>query len=146
WTFAGKLDAPPTDLARRAGRDLAGSFRAIEFKYRTSDGAPRAGAIRVYDQRPVVLFELTFLTAGRTSEPFPSISTYPTGLHQLSYTGVFGGYSFHERGADGPWVLFDDQANSFIVSPASHYMNAALSLGPDGELMSGVAADGEHIP
>ena len=150
WTFAGKLNAPPIDLVTRSGRDRAGAFRAIEFKYRTSDGAARVATIRVYDERPVVLFELAFVTSGRTSESFPSISAYPRGLHQLSYTGVFGGYSFRDRGtdepSDGPWVFFDDQANSFIFSPASHYMNASLLLGANGELTSGIVADGEQVP
>src|SRR5262245_4514492 len=77
WTFGGKLSAPPIELAKRSGRDHAGTFGAIELKYWTSDGATRAGVIRVYDRRPVVLFELTLMTAGRTSESFPTISTYP---------------------------------------------------------------------
>jgi hypothetical protein len=43
-------------------------------------------------------------------------------------------------------VFFDDQANTFILSPASHYMNAALSFGPHHELVSGLSADSEKIP
>src|SRR5262249_3643145 len=45
-----------------------------------------------------------------------------------------------------PWVFFDDQANAFILSPASHYMNADLSFGPNGELASKIAADTEAVP
>ena len=59
---------------------------------------------------------------------------------------MFGGYSFEQLGADGPWVFFDDVANTFILSPASHFMNAALSLGPRGELLSAIATDAGHIP
>jgi hypothetical protein len=90
----------------------------------SSEGA-RLGAIRVYRHRPVVVFSWTFLTPGRTSESFPILSSYPKGMHHLTYTGVFGGYSFDRLGDDGPWVFFDDQANTFIISPASHFMNAA---------------------
>ena len=64
----------------------------------------------------------------------------------MTYTGTFGGFSFERFGPDGPWVFFDDQANTFIFSPASHYMNAALSLGPHNELVSGISADVEDIP
>jgi hypothetical protein len=43
-------------------------------------------------------------------------------------------------------VFFDDQANTFIFSPASHYMNAALSFGPHHELVSGLSVDNGEIP
>src|SRR5262249_21848515 len=112
WTFSGNIGSPAAWLASRPGRDLAVRYRAIEFKYQPTGGAARPGATRVYDHRPVVVFPLTFLTAGRTSESFPSISSYPRNLHHLAYTSVFGGYSFDEFGPDGPWVFFDDRANT----------------------------------
>ena len=133
-------------MAARRGRDRAGPYREVEFKYETSAAAARLGAIRIYDHRPVVIFKLVFLTAGKTSESFPTISSYPRDLHHLTYTDTFGGFSFERFGPDGPWVFFDDQANTFIFSPASHYMNAALSLGPHNELVSGISADVEDIP
>jgi hypothetical protein len=102
--------------------------------------------MRVYDTRPIVAFKLTFLTPGSKSESLPSISSYPHNLHHLTYTSTFGGFNFEQFGTDGPWVFFDDQANTFILSPASHYMNAALSFGPHHELVSGLSADSEKIP
>jgi hypothetical protein len=150
WTFAGKVGSPLADLVASAGRDLAGGYRQVEFKFRTSEGAARLGTVRVYDGHPVVLFNLTFPTPGKTSESFPSISNYPRNLHRLSYTSVFGGFSFEQLRSDGspdgPWVFFDDQANTFIFSPASHYMNASLSQGVNGELISGLSADDNQIP
>src|SRR5262245_42812956 len=68
WTFSGNVGSPVANLASRLGRDLAGRYREVEFKYATSGGAGRLGAIRVYDDRPVVVFTATFLTAGKTSE------------------------------------------------------------------------------
>ena len=146
WTFSGTVGAAVDEMASRPGRDLAGGYREIEFKYRTSDGAARLGAIRVYDHRPVVVFKLTFLTSGKTTESFPSISSYPRNLHHLTYTSIFGGFSFEHFGTDGPWIFFDDEAYTFIFSPASHYMNASLSFGPHGELVSAISADTEEIP
>ena len=146
WTFSGTVGAAIDDMASRPGRDLAGGYREIEFKYRKSGGAARLGAIRVYDHRPVVVFKLTFLTSGKTTESFPSISSYPRNLHHLTYTSIFGGFSFEHFGADGPWIFFDDEAHTFIFSPASHYMNASLSFGPHDELVSGISADAEEIP
>jgi hypothetical protein len=146
WTFAGNVGSRLTNLQARRGKDRAGDYREVAFKYRTSTSAARLGAIRTYERRPVVVFRLAFESAGKTSESFPSISHYPRNLHHLAYTSTFGGFSFERFGADGPWVFFDDQSNTFILSPASHYMNATLSFGPHEELLGGVATDSEDIP
>ena len=146
WQFSGNVGSPVGNVLLRYGRDLAGDYQEIEFKYKPSERAVRLGTIRVYDRRPVVVFKLKFLTPGNTSEPFVSISSYPHNLHHLTYTSTFGGFSFERFGTDGPWVLFDDQANTFIFSPASHYMNAALSFGPNHKLVSALSADNGKIP
>ena len=146
WQFSANVGSPVGNALLRHGRDLAGDYQEIEFKYKPSERAVRLGTIRVYDRRPVVVFKLKFLTPGKTSEPIVSISSYPHNLHHLTYTSTFGGFSFERFGTDGPWVLFDDQANTFIFSPASHYMNATLSLGPNHELVSALSADNEEIP
>src|SRR5215472_7578676 len=146
WHFSGNIGSRAFDIDLRHGRDRAGNYHEIVFRYEATDLGLRLGAIRVYDQRPVVLFKRVFLTAGQASESFPTISSYPRRLHHLAFTSVFGGYSFERFSADGPWVFFDDTANTFIFSPASHYMNAAMSFGPREELMSGMAATPGQIP
>jgi len=146
WTFAGNVGSPVADLTARSGRDRAGDYRELQFKFRTPAGAPRAGAIRLYQRHPAALFQVTFLSAGERAEPFPSIASYPRDLHHLGYTGVFGGFSFEQLGTDGPWAFFDDHANTFILSPASHYMDAALSLGPREELRSAMSPGLDAIP
>src|SRR3981081_2128503 len=62
WKFSGNVGSPLAHLASRRGRDRAGQYREIEFKYEASAAATRLGAIRVYDHRPVVIFKLAFLT------------------------------------------------------------------------------------
>jgi hypothetical protein len=146
WRFAGSVGSPVAEMGARKGKDRAGEFREIEFAYRAAEGARRLGAIRVYEHRAVVLFKLVFLTEGKINETFPALSSYPRDLHHLTYTSTFGGFSFEQFGSDGPWIFFDDRANTFIFSPASHYMNAALSFGPRRELVSGISADGDDIP
>ena len=146
WTFGGNVGAPLATLAPQRGRDLAGDYQEVAFSYERPGGAVRRGAIRAYERRPVIVFELAFVSAGKTGEPLPSISSYPRDLHHLSYTSTFGGFSFERFGADGPWIFFDDLANTFILSPASHFMNAALWFGPDNELISGIVADGDDVP
>jgi hypothetical protein len=134
------------NLKTAPGRDKAGAYREIAFDFRGPNGARRHGAVRLYRRRPIVLFELRFVDAGTTDEKFPVLSRYPRGLHHLTYTGVFGRYSFTQFGPDGPWAFFDDEANAFILSPGSHFMNAALSRGPGGALRSGVTAIEKIIP
>jgi hypothetical protein len=146
WRFSGNIGSRAFDIGSRRGRDRAGNYHEIVFTYEAAGLGPRLGTIRVYDQRPVVLFKRVFLTAGQASESFPTISSYPRRLHHLAFTSVFGGYSFERFSADGPWVFFDDTANTFIFSPASHYMNAAMAFGPREELMSEIAATPEQIP
>src|SRR5882757_6984496 len=52
WRFAGKVGSPVSDLASKPGRDLAGDYREIKFRFRTTNGVAKLGAIRVYDRRP----------------------------------------------------------------------------------------------
>ncbi len=146
WRFSGDIGSRVSGLVSRAGADLAGSYQQLEFEFSSPDQTARAGRIRVYDQRPVVVFEVTYLTAGSSKEVFPSISKHPDDLHHLTYTSIFGGFSFDEFGTDGPWVFFDGYGNAAVLSPASHFMNARLSLGPHGEWTSGIAAEPPEIP
>jgi hypothetical protein len=67
WQFSGNLGSPVDNLVLRHGRDLAGGYKEIEFKYKPSKTASRLGAMRVYDTRPIVAFKLTFLTPGRVN-------------------------------------------------------------------------------
>jgi hypothetical protein len=102
WRFSGNIGSRLSGLASKAGADPAGSYQQLEFEFRSPDRTARVGRIRVYDQRPVVLFDMTYLTEGSTTEAFPTISTYPDGLHHLTYTSTFGGFSFDRFGTDGP--------------------------------------------
>ncbi|MGH6979654.1 MAG: hypothetical protein ACREFC_00455, partial [Stellaceae bacterium] len=144
WNFGGNVDGARR-LQTASGRDRAGAWREIAFEFGIK-GERRRAAIRLYRQRRIVLFELRFVDAGTTAETFPVLSRYPRGLHHLSYTGVFGRYSFRRFGPDGPWVFFDGDANAFILSPAAHFMNAELTRGRGGQLRSGIVATDKTLP
>jgi hypothetical protein len=146
WAFSGRVGQPLTGLSAGRGRDRAGSFREISFAFTGPKRAARRGAIRLYDNRDVLLFRQEFIDPGTTAEVFPSLSQFPRKLHHLTYTGIFGGFSFSRFGADGPWVFFDDHGNAFIVSAASHFMNGLLSRGSRGELRCGIVASTQKIP
>ncbi len=146
WTFGGRIGAPLAGLLVGRERDRAGASTEISFAFNGPKGAARRGAIRLYERGNVILFELTFVDAGTTDEAFPVLSTYPRGLHHLTYTGIFGRYSFGRFGTDGPWAFFDDRANAVVLSPAAHFMNGELSHGPRGQWRSGIVADDKRIP
>jgi hypothetical protein len=146
WRFSGSVGAPLFGLGVHAAADLSGNYQQLDFKFQSADGGMRLGSIRLYDRQPVVAFDMTYVTPGHANEPFPSISRHPVDLHHLSYTAIFGGFSVDELGSDGPWVFFDDQANTAILSPAAHFMNARLALGPHGEWTSAIDADPPDIP
>ncbi len=146
WAFAGRAGARLAATRVARGRDRAGAFKEISFDFDGPNCAARRGAIRLYDRGNVVLFELTFVDAGTTAEAFPVLSTYPRRLHHLTYTGIFGRFSFGRFGTDGPWAFFDDRANAVVLSPAAHFMNGAMSHGPRGQWRSGLVADDKRIP
>jgi hypothetical protein len=119
WRLDGKLpDAPATIHASR-GRDALGEYEQISATYR--DGARKA-QIRVYKNVPVALLEDAYVRAGPNENPFPTFASLPPGLMKFSYQQkVFGVYEFGALGPEGPWSLFDQQGNVWMLSPADHF-------------------------
>jgi len=146
WAFRGRVGAPIVDVSCGRGCDRVGSYQQLAFAFEGPRNKARRGIIRLYDHRSIILFEHQFVDAGMCDEAFPIISHYPSGLHHLAYTGAFGGFSFKRFGADGPWCFFDDEGKSFVLSPASHFMNGALRHGSHGELRSELVCDDKKIP
>jgi hypothetical protein len=126
WTFGGALGVGAADLTSSSGRDAIGAYHETGFAFR--DGAARKGAIRVYDQAPIVMFRQQILADTANRNPFPTIATLPNTAHHLSYIDQqFSPYSFSSFGPDSPWIFFDDTGHTFILSAATHFMNAAIA-------------------
>jgi hypothetical protein len=138
WTFAGSLGVPANDIHRATGSDSIGPYEEVTFGF--DDGAPKTGSIRVYATRPVALFTETY--AKQTSndgDPFPTFSSYPAVPYHLSYGDTeFAPVSFSALTADSPFVFFDANADTFIFSAVSYFMNAATAMLPDGAIASGI--------
>jgi hypothetical protein len=145
WRFTGHAPGRVVDLNSRSDQDQVGLYQEIVLDC-VVEGARRRCAIRLYEGRDVALFEITYVDPGDIRECFPIVSVYPRDLRRLAYTSGFGGFSFERAGTDGPWVFFDGDANTFILSPASNFMNARLSVGADDELRSGLVATVRKIP
>lgn len=147
WTFAGTLGHPLKSVGIDTARDGIGASREITFEWR--DGQmPMRGQIRLYDGKPVALFSQT---CGAPAElppaPFPAFTQLPGSLHVFSYGHhEFAPPRFSTNEICTPWMLFDDQANAFLISPASHFLVASMAGDGAGEVASGFNPALRHLP
>ena len=128
WTFQGSA-GPLQNVAISSGSDAVGAWNQISF----SHGAARNSSIRLYGDRPIVLFSTQYTQDSPNSDPFPSLTGYPQGLFTFNYGGQWT-YQFGWLNKRAPWLFFDAQANAFVLSPASNFMTAIGHYGSDGGL------------
>ena len=146
WTFGGSVGAPVGNVHSTAGQDRIGSYHQVTFDYQAN--GPRQSSIRVHDNTPVVLFSTTYLAAEPNGSPFPVISSHPQLPYQQSYHGCFGVYQFNTTSgaSDSPWLAFDADENGYLLSPASHFEQASMSMGADGSISSGITSSVATLP
>jgi hypothetical protein len=127
WTFAGQIGRAWSDVATGSGKDALGPYREIRFSW-PENGAPLTAAIRVYRDRPAVLFDLTCdRPVERMPVLFPRFTRLPAGLHPFSYqaqTFALPAFDLEDNGT--PWLLFDGRGNAAVLSPADHFMVARM--------------------
>ncbi len=128
WTFQGSA-GPLQNVTVSDGRDSIGPWSEISFDHATA----RSSSIRLYAEKPVVLFSTEYTQDSPNTDPFPSLSAYPQGLYTFNYSGQWT-YQFGHLNGRAPWLFFDAQANAFIFSPASNFMTAIGQHGADGSL------------
>jgi hypothetical protein len=142
WTFGGNIGRQLENVRLGPGTDGIGAYDQITFQF--VEGGARNGAIRVYQHKPIVVFTLELVAAGDNSRTFPSLSSYPRGLYHVISTGW--DYLFDRTATEGPLVEFDSGVNTFIVSPASNFMVATTSIGPDESITTGVSTKIRGLP
>lgn len=144
WTFGGSVGHALDHITVESGQDHLGSYREIVFTYQGE--VARTDAIRSYGSRPVLLFSTSYLAESSNTEPFPAFTSYPRNLYHLSYHGSFGIAHFDLKGTDSPWLFFDKEMHSLILSPAANFMVASLTLSSNGTISSGVNNGIEVLP
>lgn len=143
WRFAGSLDGPASRLEMRHGVDALGTFQEGIFLYRNGE---RQGTIRLYDDRPLVEFRWKMLRAEKNQGGFPAFQSLPAGAYRLGFQPVpFGLYEFGKLGSQGPWVLFDGELNTVVLSPADHYFVADMKVNSEGA-SSGIVPAVQNLP
>lgn len=127
WTFAGSAGGALTGVTVVRGRDALGAFEEIRFPW-PEKGPALSAAIRVYEGRPAVLFDLICNEpVGRMPVLFPRFTVLPAGLHHFSYqatTFAVPAFALEDNGT--PWLLFDNRDDAAVISPADHFMVARM--------------------
>ncbi len=147
WTFSGSIGQPLKNVRTGRGQDANGLYRDISFVWK--DGTlPMSSNIRLYRKSPVVVFSET---CGAASEmppaPFPSFTNLPASLHVFSYQEKnFAPPRFGTNDCSTPWLVFDDAANAMVISPASHFMVAAMSGDGKTQISSGLNDKLRNLP
>jgi hypothetical protein len=139
WTFAGSLGAAALGIQQTTGVDGAGAYHEVTFAF--TDTSAKSGSIRLYDAKPAAILTETYVAAASNDgTPFPTFTSYPQLPYHASYGDAeFSPVSFGTLTADSPFVFFDANANAFILSAASNFMNASTAQSSStGALSSGI--------
>jgi hypothetical protein len=142
WTFGGSLGFPLNKITTSQGRDGVGGFTQIAFEWQDGPKA-MSGQIRLYQEKAAALFlQACGAETERPPAPFPAFTNLPNSLHIFSYGHhEFAPPHFSANEISTPWLLFDDRANAFIISPASHFMEASMMGDGRKEVASGFNPD-----
>lgn len=146
WTFVGSVGARLSSVATGQGRDQIGAYSEVAFRWQAD--LPYGGAIRRYADKPVVLFALTARqAAGHPAAEFPHFTRFPQNLHPMSFEDTaFSPHAFRLAHNATPWVLFDDQAHTAVLSPASDFIVSQMHGDGKGALASGLNPELTGIP
>jgi len=147
WTFQGSIGVALKNAATSRGHDEVGDYRQVAFEWEAGT-MPMSGWIRVYDGKPLALFSQTCgVAAGLPPAAFPAFTKLPPALHVFSYGhSNFSPPDFAAGDTSTPWLLFDDNANAFVISPASHFMVASMIGDGRTEVASGFNPQLRDLP
>jgi len=146
WTFLGSVGARLSDVTTGQGRDRIGAYSEIAFHWQAD--LPYGGAIRCYQDRPVVLFALTARRpAARVTAEFPRFTAFPQNLHPMSFEDTaFSPHAFRLAHNATPWVLFDDGAHTAVLSAASDFIVSQMHGDGRASLASGLNPELTNVP
>jgi len=147
WTLGGEMGCPLKHAVVSSGKDLIGRYQRISFEWMAVT-SPMSGEIRLYQEKPLVLFSDTRQSAGETPPaPFPSFTKIPNDLHVFSYRQeAFAPPQFAANACSTPWLLFDDEANALVISPAAHFMVASMMGDGKKQIASGFNPHLRNLP
>jgi hypothetical protein len=146
WKFAGELGRPAKAAGVNRDVDRIGAYQEIHFSWQAD--VPLTSSIRVYDQQPVILFTLTCdQAADKWPVDFPQFISFPAKLHHFSFGEIsFAPPHFDLENNGTPWLLFDNQANAALISPADDFMLATMAGDGVHEIASTLNPGAHDLP
>jgi hypothetical protein len=147
WNFSGSVNQSLKNVAASQGRDVIGDYQQIAFEWQ--DGQKlMSGQIRIYNEKALALFSQTCGAAEETPPAaFPAFTKLPESLHIFSYGHhEFAPPDFSTTEISTPWLLFDDDVDAFVISPASHFMVASMIGDGRKEVASGFNPNLRNLP
>jgi hypothetical protein len=113
------------------GADVIGPYVDTTIHLQ-SHGVPLTGKIRWYQNKTLAMFSLTYeAAAAKPLLAFPDFDRLPKNFHVMSFRQkAHSPVAFEPVDSGSPWMIFDDDADAFIISPASHFL--IQSIGGDG--------------
>jgi len=146
WAFNGKLDGPVTHAALKKGRDLVGPYSEIVFDWKST--VPVRGSIRTYEGLKSVFFRASYLeTAPGNGIAFPNLTCPKVARNSFSYKDdTFAPPTFGLAKTATPWVLFDDRADCFVISPASSFMVSTMVGDTNSDIGVGLQPQVKETP
>ena len=146
WKFSGRIGMELTEVKSIKGHDLIGNYSEISFNWKENN--VYEGAIKWYDKESVVMFLLTLLNKQTEAiYAFPTFTEFPTGMNKFSFNNDnFAPPQFKLNETSTPWLFFDNELNSFIISPASDFIVAKLTRDGSKTLSSGLNSEIKNLP
>ena len=146
WIFRGSVGARLSNVTAAQGRDQLGPYQEIGFRWQV-ESAYR-GTIRQYENKPIVQFSLTARqAASHMTQEFPRFTSFPQNLHPMSFEdSAFSPHSFRLAHNATPWILFDDSAQTAVLSAASDFIVAQMHGDGKTALGSGLNPELSPIP
>lgn len=145
WTFEGSIGQSVSNVRNDEGKDAGGAYKTVSFSW--NSGADYTAVIRWYQEKPVVIFSLGLPQGSRQPlAAFPDFSGVPAALHHFSFQDIdFATPGFQLYETSTPWLLFNDNMDACIISPASDFIVAKLS-GNGNNISSSVNAEIKQFP
>jgi hypothetical protein len=146
WQFAGTIGQKLSEMKSSRGRDAVGDFQSIFFTWKNKNAY--AATIRWYAEKPVVIFSLTLPNGAQNGfVSFPDFNNVPASLFHFSYRNdVFSAPEFSLTQTSTPWLLFDKNKNSCVISPASDFIVSKMTGDGETRISSGLNEEIKDLP
>jgi hypothetical protein len=146
WVYSGSIPGHPNYIAGpNAGSDnnqvsTNGLFDEFTVQYADPEGHPWSMRIRAYRSVPSATISFSPLTDVANKRPYATLSQFPVTAHHFSNGGwdrTFGLLGWLD--SDSPWVFYDDQYRTAILSSASRPISQRQSWIDDGTVNGSIA-------